>query len=379
MLKEQKEEEGDHLTDRASITLTLFSSQPPLLHHQELEYLNLAINNITCIENLHRCESLRKLELTLNFIPAKDLPPSMTNLQECPHLRELYMEGNPCTRWPGYRLYIIHMVSQLASLDGRKITEEERKEAELQYPLLCQQLATMNDDDGRREEDNHAGWSPATRLRDHTNLDDSILSPSNQTDPCLSTTTSALKQQQQQPTVYSRLPLLPEEGGPPLRQINQGRWNFSFKESSSPANNKKKNAAAITLEIALPKYLDTSYIDIDIQPRWVRLLIKGRLLQLYLPDEVSPDLCSARRKISTGALTLTLPTVVVDVEKYRKKQGVLLDEGSGGDGVVVVGGGRKNAIKGSIRKGLWCWNVEMCTITSTNDNNIDDDSIPLIE
>jgi protein TilB len=376
MLKEQKEEERDISPTGPSITLTLFSSQPPsLIISQELEYLNLAINNITCIENLHRCESLRKLELTLNFIPAKALPPSMTNLRECPDLKELYMEGNPCTRWPGYRLYIIHMVSQLASLDGRKITEEERKEAELQYPLLCQQLATMNDDDERREEDNHASWSPATRLRDHTNLDDAIVSPSNQTAPCLSITTSALKQQE--PTVYARLPL-PEEGGPPLRQINQGRWNFSFKESSFPANNNNnKNATAITLEIALPKYLDTSFIGIDIQPRWVRLLIKGRLLQLYLPDEVSPDLCSARRKISTGALILTLPTVVV--EKCRKKQGVLLDEQSGDDGVVVVGGGRKNASKGSIRKGLWCWNVEMCAITSTNDNDSDDDTIPLIE
>lgn len=286
------------------------------------------------------------------------------------------MEGNPCTRWPGYRLYIIHMLSQLESLDGRNVTEEERKEADLQYPLLCQQLATMSDDVERREEDNHAGWSPATRLRDHINLDDdddALISPYDQTPSCLSTATSALKQQQ--PTVYAHLPLLPEEGGPPLRQLNQGKWVFSFKDSSSPNN----NSAAITLEIAVSKYLDTSCIDIDIQPRWVRLLIKGRLLQLYLPDEVSPDLCSATRNISTGALLLTLPTLVV--EKCRKKQGALVDEGSGGDGVVVMGGGRKNASKGSTREGLWCGNVEMCAIVpNINDSDDDDDdSIPLID
>ena len=33
-----------------------------------LEYLNLALNNIERIENLEGCESLNKLDLTLNFI-----------------------------------------------------------------------------------------------------------------------------------------------------------------------------------------------------------------------------------------------------------------------------------------------------------------------
>jgi len=35
---------------------------------KRLEYLNLALNNIEIIENLEGCESLRKLDLTLNFI-----------------------------------------------------------------------------------------------------------------------------------------------------------------------------------------------------------------------------------------------------------------------------------------------------------------------
>lgn len=35
---------------------------------KKLEYLNLALNNIEVIENLEGCESLQKLDLTLNFI-----------------------------------------------------------------------------------------------------------------------------------------------------------------------------------------------------------------------------------------------------------------------------------------------------------------------
>jgi hypothetical protein len=35
---------------------------------KKLEYLNLALNNIERIENLQGCESLKKLDLTVNFI-----------------------------------------------------------------------------------------------------------------------------------------------------------------------------------------------------------------------------------------------------------------------------------------------------------------------
>ena len=35
---------------------------------KKLEYLNLALNNIERIENLEGCESLNKLDLTVNFV-----------------------------------------------------------------------------------------------------------------------------------------------------------------------------------------------------------------------------------------------------------------------------------------------------------------------
>jgi protein TilB len=40
------------------------------------------------------------------------------------------------------------------------------------------------------------------------------------------------------------------------------------------------------LDVAVGKYLDTSLIKADVQPRLARLIIKGRLLQLVLPVEV---------------------------------------------------------------------------------------------
>lgn len=43
----------------------------------------------------------------------------------------------------------------------------------------------------------------------------------------------------------------------------------------------------VILDITISKFLDTSLIDIDVQPLLVRVLIKGKLLQLHLPAEVS--------------------------------------------------------------------------------------------
>lgn len=97
---------------------------------KELEYLNIAVNNIQkvpqtrsrCgpdsfplrrlsrdaadaeanlrynlqIQNLQRCESLNKLDFTVNFIDKAGLL-SVESLQANEFLRDLYLVGNPCT------------------------------------------------------------------------------------------------------------------------------------------------------------------------------------------------------------------------------------------------------------------------------------------
>lgn len=70
---------------------------------KELEYLNLALNNISMIEGIDGCESLRKLDMTVNFIDLEDLEESMVNLRKNESIRELFLTGNPCTDWKGYK------------------------------------------------------------------------------------------------------------------------------------------------------------------------------------------------------------------------------------------------------------------------------------
>ena len=97
---------------------------------KKLEYLNLALNNIETIENLEGCESLSKVDLTVNFISQIT---SIETLKKNEFLRDLYLTGNPCTDFEGYREYVVATLTQLTHLDGKEISKSERIEAVQSY------------------------------------------------------------------------------------------------------------------------------------------------------------------------------------------------------------------------------------------------------
>lgn len=90
---------------------------------KRLRYLNLALNNITIIEGLRGCESLEKLDLTVNFV--QDVR-QVVELTHNEFLRELFLVGNPCSSKDGYRDYIVGALPQLKVLDATEIQKSER-------------------------------------------------------------------------------------------------------------------------------------------------------------------------------------------------------------------------------------------------------------
>ncbi|KAL7984056.1 hypothetical protein Chor_002626 [Crotalus horridus] len=100
---------------------------------KKLEYLNLALNNIEKFENLEGCEDLQKLDLTANFIGELS---SVKILKNNIHLEELYLVGNPCTDFEGYRQFVVATLHQLRFLDCKEITRSERIQALQNYPAL---------------------------------------------------------------------------------------------------------------------------------------------------------------------------------------------------------------------------------------------------
>jgi protein TilB len=49
---------------------------------------------------------------------------------------------------------------------------------------------------------------------------------------------------------------------------------------------------------------------LDVQPTYVRVVIKEKVFQLALPDEVNPDRSKAERSKITGHLVVTMPRCV---------------------------------------------------------------------
>jgi protein TilB len=317
---------------------------------QELEYLNLSLNNIRRVEGLERCESLRRLDLTLNFIQSAELR-SVAALAHNEDLRELHLIGNPCTAWHGYRQFVLGVLPQLASLDGEAVASEEKAAAAAALPDLQWRLAEefgaaessnggeeLDDNDPEREEDGalegegvKRPWCPSTRLQEHREQEQRALEVErSRTEAARSGLFSVAGTDAPRPPLEN-LPPLPEGAPPP--QKNEGGWDFDLLEG--------KDACTVVLRVSLGRYIDPGSIQVDLQPTFVRLLAGGRLLQLNLPAEVKPDEATATRSRATGRLVIEAPLVDPgftnwDVTCIRSGDGAGRRAGKGGAAEVDV-------------------------------------------
>ena len=139
-----------------------------------MEYLNLCVNSIRKIEGLKRCESLQKLDLTLNFIDVEDLQESCEELEWCPDLRELHLTGNPCDKWEHYKDYVVGKVPQLKRLDGNLLERGYKLECKNKVAALEKELEKVAKENVLRKEfekkegkHNPDAWCPENRWRDY--------------------------------------------------------------------------------------------------------------------------------------------------------------------------------------------------------------------
>ncbi|GLE04334.1 hypothetical protein PINS_up013249 [Pythium insidiosum] len=95
-----------------------------------------------------------------------------------------------------------------------------------------------------------------------------------------------------------------------LRQCNEGKWDFRFVDED----------LEIVLEVDLPRFLDTSLIDVDVHPSYVSMVIKNKLLRLRFPELVHSDQGKAERSKVTGTLRLTLPKAHVTPTQQLRAQ-----------------------------------------------------------
>ncbi|KAG8013757.1 Protein tilB-like protein, partial [Nibea albiflora] len=77
------------------------------------------------------------------------------------------------------------------------------------------------------------------------------------------------------------------------------RLDFSLTEDED--NN------TIVLDLSVYRHMDTSLIDVDVQPTYARVGVKGKIFQIVLPAEVKPDSSTAQRSQTTDTWSSPCP------------------------------------------------------------------------
>lgn len=66
-----------------------------------------------------------------------------------------------------------------------------------------------------------------------------------------------------------------------IRQCNEGKYKFKLREWD--------DADYTFFDLELPKFLDTSLLDVNLNPKWVSVRIRDKLTQLKFSQEVMVD------------------------------------------------------------------------------------------
>ncbi|XP_070775476.1 dynein axonemal assembly factor 11 [Enoplosus armatus] len=321
---------------------------------KKLEYLNLALNNIEVIENLEGCESLQKLDLTVNFVGRLS---SVEALKHNVHLTELFLVGNPCTEFEGYRQYVVASLPQLKWLDGTEISRSERirasqglEEAKRQVWEQEKEYLKRRAKDKEEAQRKEAGEEKGNKERKpgfdgcwYTDINNTVPLPGLEENkenqeveenmenvelkmrspdlddeqrekafwhtPCSFTPESRLeahrhleekrkaKEKEKEKKPKAPRTLITADGR--VMNVNEPKLDFSLTEDEE--NN------SIVLDLAVYRHMDTSLIEVDVQPTYTRVSVKGKIFQMALPAEVKPDSSTAQRSQTTGHLVLTMP------------------------------------------------------------------------
>ena len=99
------------------------------------------------------------------------------------------------------------------------------------------------------------------------------------------------------PSVYTK------EGN--VRQCNQGRYNYSLNES--------EDTTKLVFDMEVPKFMNTDSLNVDLQPTYVRVDVKGKITQIRFDEEILVERSTIQRSQTTGWLCITMPKVNCDM------------------------------------------------------------------
>ncbi|XP_061389387.1 protein tilB-like [Musca vetustissima] len=275
---------------------------------KRLEYLNLALNNIERIENLQHLESLNKLDLTLNFIGELT---SIECLKDNYNLKTLILTGNPCCDYPNYREYVIATLPQLESLDCQEVTQTHKLQAkphlkEYRAAIVQRQVVyAMQRDEQKirflqQKEELEAKMSS---IDDESERIKTFWDSKSENCPEIRIEMAKYQKQCRQKEncngVDKPIKKNPTLFAPCGRPYNLNKPDLTFRL--------KDEANEYILELDVYKYLETSHLKVDVEINYIRVVVKGKIFQIALNEEVKPSESIVQRSQITGQLVITAP------------------------------------------------------------------------
>ncbi|XP_074981032.1 dynein axonemal assembly factor 11 isoform X4 [Caretta caretta] len=286
---------------------------------KKLEYLNLALNNIERIENLEGCEELQKLDLTANFVGELS---SIEILKHNIHLKELFLVGNPCTEFEGYRQFVVATLHQLKKwLDSKEIERSERIQALQNYRQVEKQIRDQEQvyllkrarekEEALKKIQEKQEKKKEKQIKPKPGFDGRWYTDINNINP------DPLKdkenhQQKEREKEYQEWKIDTDD------EEDRAFWEEPTPytpESRLEAHRHLEEKRRVKENI---RHLDSSLIDVDVQPTYLRVMVKDKPFQLVLPAEVKPDSSSAKRSQTTGHLVISMPKVQEIIMANRK-------------------------------------------------------------
>jgi protein TilB len=237
--------------------------------------------------------------MTLNFIDVEDLSKSMKNLVKAPKMKELYLTGNPCESWEGCKEYVIASIPQLNIYNGNEILKSERIKAVQKFEVLEKELITASIENVIKKEndpdkDNPNKYTKEYRRRLYKELEEEKLKKEEDKKKGDKSWGYMEDFSPKQPPVY-------KDNGE-LRICNQGKYEFYIDEDIFITG-------VTTIELKLPKYLDTASIKVDLNPQYIRVDVKGKITQLRFDHEVIVEKSTIQRSTTTGHLLIKAPII----------------------------------------------------------------------
>ena len=265
---------------------------------KELEYLNMAVNSVSVIEGLENCESLNKLDMTMNFVDIENLKESVDCLSKVHSLREIYLTGNPCEKFKYCKEYVIARCPQITLYNGNEIVKSERIKASQMLDMIEKELEKASkehiifkENDPNEKNPNHYSVEYRRKLYKELERDKEKREKEKAEEQKKGSLWDEPKNEEK-PSIY-------KDNGE-IRICNKGGYEFHCDEDIF-------KTAQMTFTIKIPKFMETSKINVDLQPQYIRLDINGKITQWKFENEIIVEKAIVERSTATGILEVRAP------------------------------------------------------------------------